>query len=86
MSLTLKEILLYINQRIKMNLQQNIQLLEIFSNIKEKNNEYKLYCNIKFKYCNQNYVFRYENIIEQNKDSIEKFLINYLNIFDTKFK
>lgn len=86
MSLTLKEILLYINQRIKMNLQQNIQLLEIFSNIKEKNNEYKLYCNIKFKYCNKNYVFRYENIIEQNKDSIEKFLINYLNIFDTKFK
>jgi hypothetical protein len=43
MSLTLKEILLYNNQRIKMLLQNNIQLLEILSNIKQKDKEYKLY-------------------------------------------
>jgi hypothetical protein len=67
-------------------LQYNIQLLHILSNIKEKNNKYTLYCILQFKYCDQFYEFKYNNIIETNKESLENFLIKYLNKFDSKFK
>ena len=68
MSLTLKEILLYNNQRIKMLLQNNIQLLEILSNIKQKDKEYKLYSLIKFQYNKKKYSFNFVHIIEKNKE------------------
>lgn len=85
MSLTLKEILLYNNQRIKMLLQKNIQLLEILSNIKQKDNEYKLYSLIKFQYNKKNYSFNFELIIEKNKESLEIYLDKFINKFDSKF-
>jgi hypothetical protein len=85
MSLTLKEILLYNNQRIKMLLQNNIQLLEILSNIKQKDKEYKLYSLIKFQYNKKKYSFNFVHIIEKNKDSLEIYLDKFINKFDSKF-
>ena len=78
MSLTLKEILFYINQRIKMILQYNIQLLHILSNIKEKNNKYTLYCILQFKYCDQFYEFKYNNIIETNNIKKARIYLEYI--------
>lgn len=85
MQLTLKEILLYINTRVKMNLYRNIQMSEINSKIKQnKKKELILQTNIDIYIFNKKYQYRFEEIINKNKDSIENYLNNLIIDFDNK--
>ena len=85
MQLTLKEILLYINTRVKMNLYRNIQMSEINSKIKQnKKKELILQITIDIYIFNEKYKYQFEEIINKNKDSIEKYLNNLIIDFDNK--
>lgn len=66
-SLTLKEILLYINIRIKMILQKNITLLLISSNILYKENNEFISIEIKYKFLKKIYTFSFIDIIIEEK-------------------
>jgi hypothetical protein len=67
LSVTLKEILLYVNIRIKMILQNNIILLYISSNIIYKENNKFLTIEIKYKFLKKIYTYSFIDIIIKEK-------------------
>jgi hypothetical protein len=84
-SLTLKEILLYVNIRIRMVLQKNIILLSISSNIIYRKNNKFLNIEIKYKFLKKNYTFNFIEIIKIEK--ITKSLLElYIDDFILQFE
>lgn len=86
-NLTLKEILIYINMRVKMIL-KNINLLTISTNIGYKKNKKFLFIMIEYIYFNKKYKFEYIELMTHSeinkKEILDLYIEQYINEFENE--